>query len=189
MAGTGKPLDGQTFSKNITFRKCLETVDQAAHEDIWVTWDGADHRWSSSPSCSLDIGSSPHSAVAFLRLDSTLLRQHLHFLEEVSRRVCATVCCRHCGTVGKRRGEPPLPPPPAAEKPDRQRAGKCRHTEQTPPSYCREKLLIALLCRGSTEAERLLGRGVNLGVLGVRGGCGVGNQGPVHSHTLGWKKQ
>lgn len=167
----------------------LETVDQAAHEDIWVTWDGADHRWSSSPSCSLDIGSSPHSAVAFLRLDSTLLRQHLHFLEEVSRRVCATVCCRHCGTVGKRRGEPPLPPPPAAEKPDRQRAGKCRHTEQTPPSYCREKLLIALLCRGSTEAERLLGRGVNLGVLGVRGGCGVGNQGPVHSHTLGWKKQ
>ena len=69
---------------------------------------------------------------------------------------------------------PPAQPPPATgEKPSltgsEQASVGTLSKPPIPPSYCREKLLIALLCRGSTEAERLLGRGVNLGVLGVRG--------------------
>ena len=52
---------------------------------------------------------SPHSALAFLRLD--LKQQHLHFLKEVCLRVCAVVCCRVCAVVCCRHwggGEPPL---------------------------------------------------------------------------------
>ena len=106
----------------------------------------------------------------------------LHFLERVCRRV-SRCRSRHCGTsLEARRGSLLLlllllssllllvrsPAWPAASR--RVSAHWANPPSQPPPpSYCREKLLIALLCRGSTEAERLLGRGVNLGVLGVRG--------------------
>ena len=124
-------------------------------------------------------------------------RQRLHFLEKASRRVCASHAAHWQDRRRRRRGStsPPLlllllllllplllllvlllllsgrteltGSRVAASTHDRP------HPDPPPtlldPPYCREKLLIALLCLRSTQAERLLRQGVNLNVPGVRG--------------------
>ena len=121
-------------------------------------------------------------------------RQRLHFLEKASRRVCASHAAHWQDRRRRRRGStsPPLllllllllpllllllllsgrteltGSRVAASTHDRP------HPDPPPtlldPPYCREKLLIALLCLRSTQAERLLRQGVNLNVPGVGGG-------------------
>ena len=121
-------------------------------------------------------------------------RQRLHFLEKASRRVCASHAAHWQDRRRRRRGStsPPLllllllhllpllllllllsgrteltGSRVAASTHDRP------HPDPPPtlldPPYCREKLLIALLCLRSTQAERLLRQGVNLNVPGVGG--------------------